>query len=321
MADRERAPGSGDVVVVTGCAGLIGSHLADALLERGDRVIGLDVFNTGQRTNVDRLLTRDHFRFVEADVNDDVWMRQIDEFDSLVHLASPASPTDFPRRPLEILRTGSVGTFNTAGLAAERGARYLLASTSQVYGDPQVHPQPESYTGNVSTTGPRSCYDEAKRFAEATVAAYVRSQGLDAGIARIFNTYGPRMRPDDGRSVVNFVVRALADEPLIVHGDGMQTRSFCFVDDTVRGLLALLDSGRFGPFNLGNPEEITVLELAKCVLELTGSSSSVEHQPLPQDDPCQRRPDISAAVEQLGWGPRVPIREGLVPVIEYFRQH
>jgi dTDP-glucose 4,6-dehydratase len=308
-------------IVVTGCAGLIGSHLAEQLVARGDTVVGVDNFTTGRAENLAHLDHHERFTLVTADVTEPGSLDGIDHggaVDAVVHLASPASPRDFTTMPLEILRVGSVGTFATVELAQRHGARYLLASTSEVYGEPLVHPQPETYLGNVNPVGPRACYDEAKRFAEATVSTYRRSCGLDTGIVRIFNTYGPRMRVDDGRVVSNFVVQALRGEPLTVQGDGSQTRAFCYVDDQVRGLLALLDSDEPGPVNIGNPTTFTVLELAKTVLELTGSTSAIEYLPLPEDDPTQRQPDITVARERLGWQPTVSLRDGLAKVIEHF---
>jgi len=306
-------------IVVTGCAGLIGSHLAEQLVERGDEVIGVDNLLTGTEQNLERLSSLEGFRLVRGDVSDPAALAGFEAIGAVCHLASPASPRDFATKPLEILRAGSLGTFTTVDLAQSWGARYLLASTSEVYGEPLVHPQPETYLGNVSSTGPRACYDEAKRFAEAVVSTHRRSFGLDSSIARIFNTYGPRMRVDDGRVVSSFVVQALRGEPLTVQGDGSQTRSFCFIEDQVRGLIALLDSDEPGPVNLGNPDEFSVLELAKVVLEMTGSASAIEYRPLPVDDPTQRRPDISLASERLGWAPTVSLREGLPAVIDYFR--
>lgn len=306
-------------VLVTGCAGLIGSHLCEALLARGDSVVGVDNFLTGRRDNVVDLLSNGAFAFVEADVCDLAAFVAIDGVDALVHLASPASPTDFTAIPDQILLSGSVGTLNMIQVARDRGARLVFASTSEVYGEPEVHPQPETYLGNVSPTGPRACYDESKRFGEAAVSTYARSYGLDAGIVRIFNTYGPRMRVDDGRVVSNFVVQALAGQPLTVQGDGVQTRCFCFVDDLVRGLVAMVDADDLGPLNLGNPTEYTVLELAKRVIALTGSTSAIEYHPLPQDDPTQRRPDITEARARLGFEPSVDLDDGLEQVIEYFR--
>ncbi|MCA1691908.1 MAG: GDP-mannose 4,6-dehydratase [Actinobacteria bacterium] len=239
--------------------------------------------------------------------------------DALLHFASPASPADFERIPIPILKVGSLGTHNTLGLAKDKGARYLLASTSEVYGDPLVHPQPETYWGNVNPVGPRSVYDEAKRFAEAITMAYHRYHGVAVRVVRIFNTYGPQMRPDDGRSVSNFLVQALSGQPLTVYGDGSQTRSFCYVDDEVRGFLALLDSEYVGPVNIGNPTEFTILELAKTVLEVTESNSEIVFQLLPTDDPTQRRPDITLARDLLGWEPAIDLREGLARTAEWFR--
>lgn len=309
-------------VIVTGVAGLIGSHLAEALLARGDHVTGVDNFVSGSRANLRQLLANPRFEFLEADVTEPGSLDELGRTapDAVCHLASPASPRYFTAHPLEILRAGSLGTFATLELAQAHGARYLLASTSEVYGEPQVHPQTEEYWGNVNPIGPRACYDESKRFAEAVTSTHARSFGVDTAIARIFNTYGPRMRVDDGRVVSNFVVQALRGEPLTIHGDGSQTRSFCYVTDQVRGLIALLDSDERGPINIGNPAEFTVLELAKIVLELTGSRSPIEHLPLPEDDPTHRRPDVSRAVEALGWRPEVPLREGLPHVIAYFRE-
>jgi dTDP-glucose 4,6-dehydratase len=319
---RTRALGSNHMrVLVTGVAGMIGSHLTELILDRGDEVVGVDNYLTGQASNVEPLLERPRFSFVRADVCDAAAVESIGQVDAVCQLASPASPADFSTKPGQILRAGSVGVLTTLDVALEHGARYLLASTSEVYGEPLVHPQPETYWGNVHTVGPRACYDESKRFAEAAVSTYGRSFGLDAAIARIFNTYGPRMRVDDGRVVSNFIVQALLGRPLTVFGDGSQTRSFCFVEDQARGLLALLDSGQAGPVNIGNPEEFTVLELATLVIELTGSDSEIEHRPLPQDDPTQRRPDITRAREVLGWEPTVTLRQGLPKVIDYFERH
>ena len=306
-------------VMVTGAAGLIGSHLCEALVDRGDEVVAVDNFLTGQRANLARLEDSGRFTLFESDAEHVGELELPGTLDAICHLASPASPTDFVTKPLEILRAGSTAVFATVGLAQAHGARYLLSSTSEVYGEPLVHPQPEEYWGNVSSTGPRACYDESKRFAEAVVTTYARSFGLDGRIVRIFNTYGPRMRIDDGRVVSNFVVQALQGQPITIHGDGSQTRSFCYVTDQVRGQLALLDSEEPGPINIGNPHEFTVLELAKTVLELTGSSSPIEYRPLPADDPTQRRPDITKANSRLGWSPEVSLREGLPMVIDYFK--
>ncbi|CAN5910293.1 SDR family oxidoreductase [soil metagenome] len=296
-------------VVVTGGAGFLGSHLCHRLLARGDEVICVDNLITGSIDNVQDLFGWHNFTFVDHDVSTYLWVA--DEVDQVLHFASPASPVDFERIPIQILKVGSLGTHNALGLAKAKGARFFLASTSEVYGDPQVHPQPETYWGHVNPIGPRGVYDEAKRFAEAMTMAYHRAHDLDVRIVRIFNTYGPRMRPDDGRAVSNFVVQALRGEPLTVYGDGSQTRSFCFVDDEVRGFLALLDSDVVGPVNIGNPHEFTITELARTVIEVTGSSSEIVHHPLPVDDPTQRKPDISKAVEHLGWKPEVDLRSGI----------
>ncbi|MFF0202754.1 UDP-glucuronic acid decarboxylase family protein [Streptomyces sp. NPDC005017] len=303
-------------VVVTGGSGFLGSHLCDALLRRGDQVVCLDNLSTGDPRNVEHLLHDPAFEFMHVDVS--VTAEVPGRVDAVAHLASPASPPDYLRQPLETLAVGSRGTENALRLAREKRARFVLASTSEVYGDPLIHPQAESYWGNVNPVGPRSVYDESKRFAEAVSVAYHRTHGVDAGIARIFNTYGPRMRPHDGRVVSSFITQALMGEPLTIYGDGKQTRSFCYVDDLVRGLLALLDSGELGPFNLGNPVEQTVTELAEKVLELTGSPSPVEYHPLPVDDPCRRRPVITRAREVLGWTPEVGVEDGLRRTVEWF---
>lgn len=305
-------------IAVTGCAGLIGSHLTAALLARGDAVVGVDDYSTGRRANVERMQVLDAFRFVDGDVCEPTTWAQVGPVDAVVQLASPASPVDFATIPDAILRAGSIGTLMGVDHAVGCGARYIQASTSEVYGEPLEHPQTETYRGNVSTTGPRACYDESKRFAEAVVTTTTRSSGLDGAIARIFNTYGPGMRLDDGRVIPAFVMQALRGEPLTVNGDGSQTRSFCFVDDQVRGLIALLDSVHAGPFNLGNPVELRVIDVARLVIELTGSSSSVRHLPMPLDDPSRRRPDIQAARLALSWEPVVDLRAGLAAVIEDF---
>lgn len=306
-------------VVVTGVAGLIGSHLTEALLARGDDVVGVDNLLTGQVSNLATVQGHPGFTFLRQDVTAEGWLAVDGQVDAVLHLASAASPRDFTTKPVEILRAGSLGTFATVELAQRHDARHLLASTSEVYGEPLVHPQREEHWGNVNPIGPRACYDESKRFAEATVSTYARSFGLNSAIVRIFNTYGPRMRVDDGRVVSNFVVQALRGEPLTVHGDGSQTRSFCYVDDQVRGLIAMVDSDESGPVNLGNPCEFTVLELAKRVVELTGSRSAIVHCPMPEDDPTQRQPDISLAKGLLGFEPRVQLDEGLTHTIAYFR--
>jgi dTDP-glucose 4,6-dehydratase len=304
-------------VVVTGGAGFLGSHLCEALLDRGDRVVCLDNLVTGQVANIERLFGRRGFTFVDHDVSTYVWVPG--DVDAVLHFASPASPKDYLEIPIQTLKVGSLGTHNTLGLAKSKGARYLLASTSEVYGDPQVHPQTEGYWGHVNPVGPRGVYDEAKRFAEAMTMAYHRFHGLDVRIVRIFNTYGPRMRPDDGRVVSSFLAQAIAGKPLTVFGEGDQSRSFCYVDDEVRGILALLDSELVGPVNIGNPHEFTVRELADLVLEITGSASPVVHEPLPVDDPVRRRPDITLARERLGWEPETALREGLARTADWLR--
>jgi dTDP-glucose 4,6-dehydratase len=294
--------------VVTGGAGFLGSHLCDYLIARGHRVICIDNLDTGSLKNISHLRHKD-FVFVQHDVT-----RFIDvpePVDFVYHLASPASPIDYARLPLQTLKVGSYGTHNALGLAKAKRARFLLTSTSEVYGDPHVHPQPESYWGNVNPIGPRGVYDEAKRYSEAMTMAYQRQQGVDTAIARIFNTYGPRMRPHDGRAIPTFVRQALGNKPITVFGDGSQTRSFCYVDDLVRGLHLLATSGEHLPVNIGNPGEFTVLELAETVIRVTGSTSEIVHEALPVDDPRVRRPDIERATALLGWSPEVELEEGL----------
>ena len=306
-------------VVVTGGSGFLGSHLCEALLRRGDEVTCVDNLSTGVTANIEHLFTDSRFTLIEHDVSNYVFVPG--GVDAVLHFASPASPEDYLDMPIQTLKVGSLGTHNTLGLAKDKGARYLLASTSEVYGDPEVHPQPEGYWGHVNPVGPRGVYDEAKRFAEAMTMAYHRYHSVDVRIVRIFNTFGPRMRPDDGRVVSNFLVQALQGKPLTVYGDGSQTRSFCFVDDEVRGIVALLDSDQVGtPVNIGNPAEHSVLELAELVLEVTNSSSVVTREPLPVDDPTQRRPDISLARDKLGWEPTVDLRDGLERTAAYFRE-
>jgi nucleoside-diphosphate-sugar epimerase len=303
-------------IVVTGAAGFLGSHLCDRLLERGDEVVGLDNLVTGNMANLEHLFGTPGFTFVEHDVSTFIWVPG--EVDAVMHLASPASPKDYLEMPIQTLKVGSLGTHNGLGLARAKRARFFLASTSEVYGDPQQHPQTEEYWGHVNPVGPRGVYDEAKRFAEAMTMAYHRHHGLDVRIVRIFNTYGERMRPQDGRVISNFVMQALRGEPITIYGDGTQTRSFCYVEDEIRGFLALLDSDQTGPINIGNPGEFTIRDLADIVVELTGSSSEIVHEPLPVDDPTQRRPDITKARELLGWEPAIDLREGLRRTIEHF---
>ncbi|MHB8439922.1 MAG: UDP-glucuronic acid decarboxylase family protein [Acidimicrobiales bacterium] len=308
---------TGRRVVVTGGAGFLGSHLCDALVARGDEVVCVDDLSTGSAENVAHLTKGDEFEFLLHDVSDELHVDG--RVDAVLHFASPASPPQYLERPLETLAVGSDGTRHAIELAHSNGARFLMASTSEVYGDPSVHPQRESYWGNVNPVGPRSVYDEAKRFSEALTMAWHRSKGTDVGIVRIFNTYGPRLAPGDGRVVSNFLVQALEGRPLTVYGDGSQTRSLCFVEDEVAGILALLDSKLTGPVNIGNPDEITIAKLAGVVLDVTGSSSAVIHEPLPTDDPTRRCPDISLAKAELGWEPKVELRDGLTRTMEHFR--
>jgi dTDP-glucose 4,6-dehydratase len=304
-------------VVVTGGGGFLGSYLCEALLRRGDAVACLDNFSTGRPGNIAHLREFPAFEFIHADVSVAVDVRG--PIDAVAHLASPASPPDYLRLPLQTLAVGSRGTENALELARRNNARFLLASTSEVYGDPLVHPQDEEYWGNVNPVGPRSVYDEAKRYAEAVSLAYQRSLGVDVGIIRIFNTYGPRMRLHDGRVVTSFIAQALSGEALTIYGDGKQTRSFCYVSDLIRGLIAMLDSCETGPFNLGNPEEWTVSDLAQLVLEITGSDSEIQYHPLPTDDPVRRRPVITRAYAHLGWSPEVPVADGVRRTVEWFR--
>ncbi len=304
-------------VLITGAAGFIGSHLADRFLAEGHEVIGMDNLITGSRDNLAHLAGEARFTFVHHDVSR--FIAVDGPLDGVLHFASPASPIDYLELPIQTLKVGSLGTHNSLGLAKAKGARYLLASTSEVYGDPLVHPQPESYWGNVNPVGPRGVYDEAKRFAEAMTMAYHRYHGVDTRIVRIFNTYGPRMRARDGRVVSNFIVQALRGEPLTVYGDGSQTRSFCYISDLVEGIYRLFLSGEHDPVNLGNPDEYTVLELAELVRRLTGSAAPITFRPLPVDDPKVRQPDITRARCLLGWAPQVGLEEGLRRTIAYFR--
>ncbi|QQR72060.1 MAG: SDR family oxidoreductase [Holophagales bacterium] len=304
--------------VVTGGAGFLGSHLCEKLLAEGNRVICVDNLITGRRENIAHLEGRDDFRFVLHDVSTPFHLDG--PIDYVLHFASPASPIDYLELPIQTLKVGSLGTHNSLGLAKSKRSRFLLASTSEVYGDPLVHPQPETYWGNVNPVGPRGVYDEAKRFAEAMVMAYHRVHGLETRIVRIFNTYGPRMRPRDGRVVPAFVQQALTGAPMTVFGDGSQTRSFCYVDDLVDGIHRLLLSDRSDPVNIGNPHEMTILQFAETIRAAVGSSSPIEHQPLPVDDPKTRQPDISVARRVLGWEPRVSLEQGLVKTVAYFRE-
>jgi dTDP-glucose 4,6-dehydratase len=294
--------------LITGGAGFLGSHLCDELLRRGDRVICVDSFETGSLANIEHIRVPE-FRHVQADIIDPFFIEEPVEV--VYHFASPASPIDYLRLPLHTLKVGSYGTHHALGLAKRHRARFLLASTSEVYGDPQVHPQPESYWGHVNPIGPRGVYDEAKRYAEALTMAYHRQQGVDTSIVRIFNTYGARMRPHDGRAIPTFLRQALQDRPLTVFGDGSQTRSFCYVSDLIDGIIRLAGSGVHNPVNIGNPDEYTLLQLARAVIEVTGSRSEIVHEALPTDDPKVRQPDIALARELLGWEPRIGLREGL----------
>jgi dTDP-glucose 4,6-dehydratase len=303
--------------VVTGGAGFLGSHLCERLLSEGHRVVCVDNLVTGKLRNLEPFSARDDFRFIQHDVSKPLWLEG--PIDNVLHFASPASPIDYLELPIQTLKVGSLGTHNTLGLAKEKLARYLLASTSEVYGDPLVHPQPEDYWGNVNPIGPRGVYDEAKRFAEAMTMAYHRYHGLDVRIVRIFNTFGPRMRPRDGRVVPAFVQQALQGDELTIFGDGSQTRSFCYVSDLVEGIWRLLGSDQVEPVNLGNPQEMTIREFAETIVRLTGSASRLSFHPLPVDDPKVRQPDITRARKILGWEPRVGLEEGLAATVEYFR--
>lgn len=303
-------------VVVTGGAGFLGSHLGDALLARGDEVVAIDNLITGETRNIEHNFGHEGFSFVNADVSNYLWVPG--DVDVVMHFASPASPIDYLEMPIQTLKVGSLGTHNSLGLAKAKGASFFMASTSEVYGDPLVHPQTEEYWGNVNPVGPRGVYDEAKRFSEAMTMAYHTHHGIDTRIVRIFNTYGPRMRPNDGRVVSNFIVQALQGDDLTIYGDGSQTRSFTYVADEIRGFLALLDSDITSPTNIGNPNEFTISQLAELVVEMTNSGSVVTYHDLPVDDPTQRKPDITKAKNLLGWTPEVELREGLERTIEYF---
>jgi dTDP-glucose 4,6-dehydratase len=302
--------------MITGAAGFLGSHLCDRFLRDGHEVVGLDNFITGHPDNIAHLASNPKFEFMRHNISTYTYVAGI--LDGVLHFASPASPRDYLEFPIPTLKVGALGTHNALGLAKAKNARFFLASTSEVYGDPLIHPQPESYWGNVNPVGPRGVYDESKRFAEALTMAYHRFHGLDTRIVRIFNTYGPRMRPRDGRVVSNFIVQAICGETLTLYGDGSQTRSFCYVTDEVEGIYQLFMRGDAEPTNIGNPVECTVQELSQLVLELTGSKSKVAHHPLPEDDPRVRRPDIGRAKKLLGWEPKVALKDGLKDTIAYF---
>jgi dTDP-glucose 4,6-dehydratase len=303
--------------VVTGAAGFLGSHLTDLLLARGHRVIGIDNFITGTVDNIAHLAGNRNFKFIEQDVTEFLFLNE--PVDYVWHFASPASPFDYLNFPIQTLKVGSLGTHKALGLAKNKGARFLLASTSEIYGDPLVHPQPEEYWGHVNPIGPRGCYDEAKRFAEALTMAYHREHKVQTRIVRIFNTYGPRMRLHDGRVVPSFISQALKNKPVTVFGKGTQTRSFCYVSDLIEGIYRLMMSDYDLPMNIGNPTELTVLQFAREIIRATGSRSKIVFKPLPQDDPKQRRPDISKARKILNWEPQVPLAQGLKETIAYFR--
>jgi len=312
-----RAGGSKPRAVVSGGAGFIGSHLCEALLNRGMRVLTLDNLITGSPANLKHLEANPDFEFRRQNVNEHIDLEGDVRY--VLHFASPASPPQYDANPIHTLKVGTVGTMNMLGLAMAKNATFLLASTSEVYGDPLVHPQPESYWGNVNSIGPRGCYDEAKRCAEAFAMAYHRAHGVDTRIIRIFNTHGPRMQVADGRAVPNFMAQALRGEPLTVYGDGKQTRSLCYVSDLIRGVLAVLEKADELPTNLGNPHEVTMIELAETIIRISGSKSKIEHRELPIDDPRQRRPDITRARTLLGWEPQVGLEDGLQRTLEYFR--
>ena len=305
--------------VVTGGAGFLGSHLCERLLAEEYEVLCLDNFSTGTPANVAHLTELGSFRLVRADVTD--FVHVAGTVDAVLHFASPASPIDYLQLPIETLKVGSTGTLHSLGLAKEKGARFLLASTSETYGDPQVHPQPETYWGHVNPVGPRGVYDEAKRFAEAMTMAYRRAHGVDTAIVRIFNTFGPRMRPNDGRAIPTFIRQALRGEAITVAGDGQQTRSVCYVDDLIDGIVRLLHSDLAGPVNIGNPHELTVLQIAERVRDVVGSASPIEFVPRPQDDPTVRQPDITLASRELGWSPQVAVDDGLKLTVGWFRTH
>jgi len=303
-------------VLITGAAGFLGSHLTDRFLADGHQVVGLDNFITGHPDNIAHLASEQRYEFIQHNISTYTYVKGA--LDGVLHFASPASPIDYLELPIPTLKVGALGTHNALGLAKEKGARFFLASTSEVYGDPLVHPQPESYWGNVNPVGPRGVYDESKRFAEALTMAYHRYHGLDTRIVRIFNTYGPRMRPRDGRVVSNFIVQALRNEPITIYGNGSQTRSFCYASDEVEGIYRLFMKGDHDPTNIGNPDEYTVRQLAEMVRELTKTPAPLVERPLPEDDPKIRKPDITRARTMLGWEPKIGIREGLQKTIDYF---
>jgi dTDP-glucose 4,6-dehydratase len=306
------------ISVVTGAAGFLGSHLTDYLLDRGHKVVGIDNFVTGSVDNIAHLGGNPNFKFIEQDVTEFLFLDLPVHY--VWHFASPASPIDYLELPIQTLKVGSLGTHKALGLAKEKGAKFLIASTSEIYGDPLQHPQTEEYWGNVNTIGPRGCYDESKRFAEALTMAYHREHGIDTRILRIFNTYGPRMRINDGRVVPAFVSQALKNKPITIFGDGTQTRSFCYYSDLIEGIYRLMMSGTNLPVNIGNPTEMTMLQFAKEIIKATNSKSKIVHKPLPQDDPKQRKPDITRAKKLLNWEPKVDLATGLVKTIEYFRE-
>lgn len=304
-------------ILVTGGAGFIGSHFCEFLLDRGHEVVCLDNMISGVGSNIESFNNK-NFTFRKQDVTENI--RINGDLDWVLHLASIASPVFYQKFPIKTLKVGALGTHRTLDLAEAKDAKYLFASTSEVYGDPEVHPQPEDYWGNVNPVGPRSCYDESKRYGEAVTMAYHNEHGIDTKIARIFNTYGPRMRPDDGRVIPTFIVQALTGNDLSVYGDGSQTRSFCYIDDMITGLWKLMESGENGPVNLGNPDEISILELANKIIEKTDSESGITYEPLPEDDPERRKPDISKAKEELGWEPKIGLERGLKKTVDYFRE-
>ncbi len=306
-------------ILLTGGAGFIGSHLCDAFIKNGNSVVCLDNFLTGRKDNIRHLLKEKNFKFIEHDICDSVDIKETPDY--ILHFASPASPVDYLKHPLETLKVGSLGTRNALGIAKKYKAKFLLASTSEVYGDPLVNPQPETYWGNVNSIGPRSVYDESKRFAEAITMAYHRTYAVDAKIIRIFNTYGPRMREQDGRAIPNFIDQAVKNEPLTVYGKGQQTRSFCYITDLVEGIIKLMASQLNEPVNIGNPNETTILELASMIIKLTNSKSKVVYKELPVDDPKVRRPDITKAKAMLAWQPKISLEKGLVQTIDWFKQH